>query len=525
MHYSSSAALHPQRNAMRLLSALAISVAALALPTRAADHFLTIGGGYSPSGNQVSLERNVLFFRDVLGDLYKGNAPAHEVFFADGNDPGRDLQYLDPAWDVPEVNRLLARLDDNEDDLGVRYRNHEIPNLTGPSRRRDIRRWFTDVGAKLKSGDRLVLYVTGHGGHSVGDNFANNHIHLWAGGRLPMREMAGMLDGLPQGVSVVVVMVQCYSGGFADLVFAGGQSTAGAPKTVRCGFFATSADRVAAGCTASVNEADYEDYSSSFWAALRGRTRTGAAVDKSSCDFDHDGIVTFAEAHAHVLLSDDSIDVPNCTSDRFLRLHSDPGASGGRLISAEEMLARLEAVASPLDKAVIDGLSKQLEIGASPPSAQYRYAAAKELGDSLMARHKAGERQSKELQGKYDRARKAIAESVELRWPELHNHWDPAVAKLLRDEPDAVVKAIKSHPRYAEFDKMGAALDGMSSRDDALEQKWAKSQRLMRALERVALAHNIEKVADPEILARYKALIAAENGTLGTPTPPTAAPR
>src|SRR4029079_11440962 len=97
--------------------------------------------------------------------------------------------------------------------------------------------------------------------------------------------------------------------------------------------------------------------------------------------------------------------------------------------------------------------------------------------------------QTKDLRNKYERARKSIAESVELRWPELHNHWDPAVAKLLHDEPDAVVKAIKSHPRYAEFDKMRVALEGMSSRDEALEQRWSKSQRLMRAIERVALAH------------------------------------
>src|SRR6478672_7040107 len=77
-------------HAMRLLAAITIALSTLTLPARAADHFLTIGGGYSPAGNQVSLERNVLFFRDVLGELYKpGPAPAHEVFFADGNDPGR----------------------------------------------------------------------------------------------------------------------------------------------------------------------------------------------------------------------------------------------------------------------------------------------------------------------------------------------------------------------------------------------------------------------------------------------------
>src|SRR6059058_3371245 len=32
------------------------------------DHFLTIGGGGSPRNNQLSLERNVVFFRRTLAD-------------------------------------------------------------------------------------------------------------------------------------------------------------------------------------------------------------------------------------------------------------------------------------------------------------------------------------------------------------------------------------------------------------------------------------------------------------------------
>ena len=32
----------------------------------AKDYFLTIGGGYDPSGNQISLEKNVLFQQSVL---------------------------------------------------------------------------------------------------------------------------------------------------------------------------------------------------------------------------------------------------------------------------------------------------------------------------------------------------------------------------------------------------------------------------------------------------------------------------
>src|SRR5687767_4255094 len=98
------------RYAWRTLAGLAwLSLCAVA-PARAADHFLTIGGGYAPSGNQVSLERNVLFFRQVLADLYPEgpDAPRHEVFFSDGDAPGRDVQFEDPDWKVSEANVLLA---------------------------------------------------------------------------------------------------------------------------------------------------------------------------------------------------------------------------------------------------------------------------------------------------------------------------------------------------------------------------------------------------------------------------------
>jgi hypothetical protein len=491
-----------------------VILALIASPAFAADHFLTIGGGYSPSGNQVSLEKNVLFFRQVLADLYPNQSLPHDVFFSDGNSPGRDVQYDDPKWKVPEVNRLLARLSDEEDDLGFRYRSHEIPNIRGPATREEIEKWFAESGSKLASSDRLILYVTGHGSHDEDDagtaRYDNNFIELWNGDTLAVRDLATMLDKLPAGVSVVVIMVQCYSGGFADLLFTSGESDKGVAKNIRCGFFATMPDRTAAGCTPDVNEANYEDYSSEFWAALRGKTRTGDKIDRALCDFDSDGKVTFAEAHAYVLLTDDSIDVPMTTSDRFLRLHSDPGSGRGRLVSASDMIARLNSLASPADRAVIDGLSKQLQLGG-----QYRYDAAKELAETLKAQHKASEQEQKQLQDKFDDARGAIQDALELRWPELVNRWDPGVDRLLREEGDALIAAAKADSNYEAFTTSYEELEKLAERDDALETKWAKCHRLMRAIERVALAHNLDKTADEEIVAQYKSLISAENGTLG----------
>jgi hypothetical protein len=267
---------------------------------------------------------------------------------------------------------------------------------------------------------------------------------------------------------------------------------------------------MAAGCTPDANEANYEDYSTSFWSAIRGKTRTGVTVEKSKCDFDGDGAISFVEAHAYVLLHDNSIDVPTTTSDRFLRLRSDPGASRGRLVSAEDMLARLQALASPADHAVVEGLSRELEL-----SGQYRYAGAKELAESLHARHRGGQDEQRKLRRQLDQSRREIRDALELRWPELRNRWDPAVAKLLRDDSAEVVSAIKAHKRYAQFSKGYDDLKERAKRDEESEVKWSKAVRLMRTLERVALAYNIEKVADADTLVQYKALAAAENGTLG----------
>ncbi|MDA9840896.1 hypothetical protein N9C08_03580 [Rubripirellula sp.] len=80
----------------------------LFLPTsvQAKNFFLTIGGGYLPSGNQASLERNVLYFQRILGERFDSEIQ-HDIYFADGNDSGADLQVMD-RMSVPEPNRLMA---------------------------------------------------------------------------------------------------------------------------------------------------------------------------------------------------------------------------------------------------------------------------------------------------------------------------------------------------------------------------------------------------------------------------------
>ncbi|MCH2331612.1 MAG: hypothetical protein MK312_08765, partial [Roseibacillus sp.] len=68
----------------RSLLCSALLVLATTLDMNAKDHILTIGGGYSPSGNQVSLERNVIFFEKLRSEKL-GADTKHDLYFADWN--------------------------------------------------------------------------------------------------------------------------------------------------------------------------------------------------------------------------------------------------------------------------------------------------------------------------------------------------------------------------------------------------------------------------------------------------------
>src|SRR5256885_1326844 len=110
----------PTNRAGALILAGALMLLNFAPPSKAADHFLTIGGGDSPTYNQVSLEKNVLFFQHLLEDVEAPDV-AHEILFSDGEAGSRDVQYV--ADDkLPQVNLVLSRLFNQEEGVNLQYR-------------------------------------------------------------------------------------------------------------------------------------------------------------------------------------------------------------------------------------------------------------------------------------------------------------------------------------------------------------------------------------------------------------------
>lgn len=468
---------------------------------RAGDHFLVIGGGDTPSNNQVSLEKNVQFFQRLLIDS-EGLGISADVLFSDGFAGTRDLQFV-PQEDPPRLNLLLARLFDHEHGLNFSYRPHKLNDIRGPSTRRGLDEWFNTAGRKLGESDRLFIYFTGHGG--PGNPATDTTISMWCERPMRVSEFVGLLDRLSPKVQVVLIMVQCHSGGFASAIFKDGKVGNTLSPARRCGFFATTFDRNAAGCTPDTAEEDYKDYSTYFFAALDGKTRAGKPIQ--GCDIDGDGHVSLAEAHAYVNLHSDTIDIPVSTSEALLRQFSKTG--GGGLAGPQMQFDALIEKASPPQKAVLEGLSGQLNL-----TAGNRYEESRRLADLLLAERKTVDRERSMKSDETDKIARQIRRRLIGRWPELSNPWHPRVADMMKQEGAQMQEFIEHDSDNPRWDLLRRDGDRLDDRSLDIERKWVKCQRLLRMLETVALAANIEKVASPAVVERYKQLLEDEAGIL-----------
>ncbi|MEM9187059.1 MAG: hypothetical protein AAGB00_11240 [Planctomycetota bacterium] len=571
---------------------LIAAVLAAAPPATAEDYFLTIGGGYNPTGNQVSLERNVLFQRQVLAEV-RPDAGTPETYFAAGDSGAPDLQYRDPAFETtcPRARRLMALLFGRPGEVDLCYRPHQIDRLAGPADASLLKRRFKKLAREVNAGDRLFLYFTGHGGEASDPseygydedyeyedyeyaeedapyNEHNTVMYLWEEEEITAGDFSELLDELPAGVPVVMVMVQCFSGGFAHTIFHQADAELGLSPRPRCGFFSQRHDRYAAGCTPDINEADYQEYSSFFWAAIAGRTRGGEPIgdDGLGADYDADGAVSLAEAHAYAVIESDTIDIPIRTTGALLREYSTLAESAG---DGDEDEADDERSKSPIG-ALFGILGKKRDAkgesgdgGAGEPPAFMRLSGPLDgllkqarpdqaaivrtlveqlrLGDgatveTVRGKQKQLTRQAKKATGKYAlarrsfrRARRKLREKLAEQWPELETPYAPLAAELCSERADEFVAAVDALPGIEAFRRARERYQKASDADSAAEHRQAKAERLLRTCENIVLAANLPLVAPQAIVDRYEALLELEEATLtpartkSEPTgPPTA---
>ncbi len=467
---------------------------------------LVIGGGGSPSHNQVSLEKNVLYLQRLLANMGINERP--HILFSDGNDGHRVVQTRDKSRTTPKLNSMLSQILGPQKDLHNRYRAHELGHVDGTANPKAIEEYFNIAQNNPYEAAGRLLYFTGHGGAGVSSNKQNTSMYLWGDHRYRVNTFCSELDKVHVDTPVTLLMVQCYSGGFANVIFKDGDPKKGMSDHARCGFFSTVHDRTAAGCTPDIDEASYKEYSSYFLEALSGTSRMGKSVQQP--DYDKDGQTSFDEAHAYALIKSTTIDISIKTSDTFLRHYSKLGAKGleASLLNTSDYATLLKR-SNPIDRHVLSSLSQQLGL-----SGNDRVVTALKLSKKIDTKRAALKKKNKGIGTKREIARRHLQKHLKTQWPELANPWHPDLPRLLKSDGDDMLKVVTKCTKLKVVGKLNSEYNRNKEEQLELNRERAILMRFVRTAESVALEANLSIHADSDVQARYKALKTLEHRTL-----------
>lgn len=476
-------------------------------------HVLIVGGGPNLEHNQVAIESNVRYVNGLLPPAVK-----RTTLFADGKAQSATVLYdVDTSANSPAqqlLSLLLADQPGGEADPHYRRPNLGAP-LDGAAQLPAIDKAF-DILALLPPGaaSPILLSFTGHGSPDKGDH-ENNRFDLWAetgpDAGLAVHKLAEEIDRLPAGAPVTLVMVQCFSGAFGNLLFEGGNPQGALIRRDIAGFFATTKDRVAAGCTPEVNEADYHDFTSYFFAALTGRSRMGQSV--TGADYNRDGRVGMDEAYCYTLAHDKSIDVPVCTSDVFLRRFVPmPDAQ-----LFQTPYNDVTAWATPAQNAALEALTQTLHLaGAQRVAAAYlklKNAAGPPINPPPS--NSSPERQA-QLMKSFTTLQQSEHRKLLRRYPALGSPQAPAYAAA-RQSALAQLTLEMKRGQWQEFFISAMTLSQAQQVQESQDIAESNLLRFVRLCKSVILAHELREHGEATMQARYARLVAAEGQS---PLPP-----
>lgn len=288
-----------------MIGKLLVLVVATA-PVMAETRVSLIGGGNTPDHSQAQIESNVAW----LQTLFRDRDIETRTYFGAGNTAEPDVTYLAPPPLSEGISEGLPT------ERPVLHRPHRLPDVFGSTRKAELTEALRRDLASLAPGDDALVIFNGHGGIDRTDT-RNNYMKLWDDGRMTVADLESLFDAAPDGAPVRFVMAQCYSGAFASLIYDDPRTATGF-RGNRCGFMSEAADRLAEGCSLSLDEAEFRDYTTYFFAALAGRTRSGQPIEPRAVDRDGDGTVSFRESHFYALLNAESSDLSRSTSEQYL---------------------------------------------------------------------------------------------------------------------------------------------------------------------------------------------------------------
>ena len=280
-----------------------------------------LNGGGQPSINYYSHFRHIKQFTEIVRRAGISSSDI-TIFNADGAAPQADFAVRDTqaesAFWLLEGTPLERPLRPQ-----IRFENSTIDGFSlQPATRAALQSWFEAAAQRLRPGDTLLFYVTDHGTKNAED-LTNNRITLWGEQEtISVSELRELFTRLDRHVRIVVLMSQCFSGSFANLIYGG--SSGELPTGKVCGFFSSTADRQAYGCYPENRDKDNVGHSFAF-------------IEHLAAGY------SLPEAHNGILVTDQTPDVPLKTSDAYLekQLEQVARARGEKLdVVIDELLTR-----------------------------------------------------------------------------------------------------------------------------------------------------------------------------------------
>ena len=471
---------------------LLLGLSAQAAP---AIHALLIGGGPDKETNTAQIEEHLRFVTSLVPP-----STGRILLFADGKANSRDLSYTNASCLTQGQRALDILLPDANLGAKVQTRTPELgAPLDGPSRLPSIDRAFRRLASLSgKNGPPILLYFAGHG--STDDDKNKTSLYdLWGDDDLDPATLASEISILPSRIPVTLVMAQCFSGGFGNVLFKKANPDSPLSERLITGFFAAESDREAAGCGTETNSPLYQDFSSYFFGALSGRDKLGHRVD--GADFNGDGHVSCHEAWCYALIHDASIDTPVCTSLIFLRRFA--SVPDSTIYSTP--WSKLIETATPGERAALDGLSAMLRLDGEQ-RVLYAY-------DRLLFSDPIGQPEQihayRDAQDRLSALRMASLKGLFVKWPALRWRDSPGYDRATRGAAQDLDKD------GSECQSLIQSSSAFDDADAALDNEEALLVRLTDLAELIVRAQYLRENADARTKVRFQALWQAEQQPLG----------
>lgn len=470
-------------------------------PLSEGSRYLLIGGGASPYHTQVSLEEHIARFQGLLR-ARGADAGRLLTYFAAGQSQAPAVEVLDATSGAEPVESEVAWVLGLAQNSGVNWRKTQLTELAGASTPEEFRKALVGSG----SARRTLLYFAGHGRQDPSSLAVS--LDLWGDASLTPAQLAGWLEQLPPDHRFIGIFAQCHAGGFADMLYPGGDLQQAPSARDRCGFFAAPPDFVAAGCTPEANRETPDDYSTWFLSALQGEMPGGKPLP-SSPDLDRNGKVTFSEAHGFARIHDGTLDIPVSSVEQFLRIEISRLELFDGLTLASPFQVLLQR-AEPAERVVLRSLAQALGLAQDPAAGlKARYEA-----DRLSAELGRLDRLLEPLSVEADEARLSLKKRLLQRYPWLGNPLKPTSRHLLGEHTDAILKLLRTSPERQRHDRARMEARPIEKRLDVLELRQARWERLARAAETVVMEATLNARASKALKARFEALKRCEQDTL-----------